>query len=449
MTVTRFAPSPTGRLHVGNIRAALHNWMLATQAGGRFVLRIDDTDAERSREEYVDAIRADLAWLGLHPDGEERQSARFDLYEREFARLAEAGRVYRSYETAQELDLKRKVQLGRGLPPIYDRAALALTDSDHDAMAASGAVPHWRFRLDHEAPIAWIDGIRGPQAFDPRQMSDPVVRRADGSWLYMLPSAIDDVAMGVTDVLRGEDHVSNTAAQLQMFEALGASPPRFAHEALLVGSEGKLSKRLGSLGIDALREAGVEPEALVALLARLGTADPVDSRLTLDELVASFDLARFGRAPARFDEAELHRVNAAIVHRLPFARVAHLLPAAMREGGMGEAAWDAIRPNLAHFDEVAEWWRVVTGPVEPPGFDPETRAYLARAAELLAAQDWGGDPWHTLTAALKAATGRKGKALFQPLRQALTGMDHGPEMAALLPLIGREGALRRLRPATD
>ena len=442
MTVTRFAPSPTGRLHVGNIRAALHNWMLAKQAGGRFVLRIDDTDAERSREEYVDAIRADLAWLGLHPDGEERQSARFDLYEREFARLAEAGRVYRSYETAQELDLKRKVQLGRGLPPIYDRAALALTDSDHDAMAASGAVPHWRFRLDHEAPIAWIDGIRGPQAFDPRQMSDPVVRRADGSWLYMLPSAIDDVAMGVTDVLRGEDHVSNTAAQLQMFEALGASPPRFAHEALLVGSEGKLSKRLGSLGIDALREAGVEPEALVALLARLGTADPVDSRLTLDELVASFDLARFGRAPARFDEAELHRVNAAIVHRLPFARVAHLLP-----DGMGEAAWDAIRPNLAHIDEAAEWWRVVTGPVEAPGFADNDRAYLAQAAQVAAALDWQGEPWHVLTAALKQATGRKGKPLFLPLRQALTGRDHGPEMAALLPLIGREQALGRLHAA--
>ncbi|MDP3675217.1 MAG: glutamate--tRNA ligase family protein, partial [Novosphingobium sp.] len=222
MIVTRFAPSPTGRLHVGNIRTALHNWMLAKKHGGRFLLRIDDTDAGRSREEYVEAIRADLAWLGLHPDGEERQSARFALYETQFARLVEAGRVYRAYETAQELDLKRKVQLGRGLPPIYDRAALALTDADHDALSATGVTPHWRFRLDSEAPIEWLDGIRGPQHFDPRQMSDPVVRRADGSWLYMLPSAIDDVAMGVTDVLRGEDHVSNTAAQLQMFEALGA-----------------------------------------------------------------------------------------------------------------------------------------------------------------------------------------------------------------------------------
>ena len=447
MTITRFAPSPTGRLHVGNIRTALHNWMLAKKHGGRFLLRIDDTDAERSREDYVDAIRADLAWLGLHPDGEERQSARFALYEREFARLAESGRVYRAYETAQELDLKRKVQLGRGLPPIYDRAALALGEADHAAMAAKGVAPHWRFRLDSETPIEWLDGIRGPQHFDPRQMSDPVVRRADGSWLYMLPSAIDDVAMGVTDVLRGEDHVSNTALQIQMFDALGAHAPRFAHEALLVGSEGKLSKRLGSLGVDALREAGIEPEALVALLARLGTSDPVDPRLTLDELVAHFDLARFGRAPARFDEAELHRVNAAIVHHLPFARVAHLLPAEMIQGGMGESAWDAIRPNLAHIDEAAEWWRVVTGPIATLEFADEDRGYLAQAAEALAALAPGDNPWAALTGALKAASGRRGKALFLPLRQALTGRDHGPDMAALLPLIGREAAVARLRDA--
>jgi glutamyl-tRNA synthetase len=448
MTITtRFAPSPTGRLHVGNIRTALHNWMLAKKHGGRFLLRIDDTDAERSREEFVVAIHADLAWLGLHPDGEERQSARFALYEREFARLIDSGRVYRAYETAQELDLKRKVQLGRGLPPIYDRAALALGEADHGAMAANGTAPHWRFKLEHDLPIEWLDGIRGAQHFDPRQMSDPVVRRADGSWLYMLPSAIDDVAMGITDVLRGEDHVSNTAAQLQMFAALGALAPRFAHEALLVGSEGKLSKRLGSLGVDALRDAGVEPEALVALLARLGTSDPVDPKLTVDDLIASFDLARFGRAPARFDEAELHRINAGIVHRLPFARVARLLPANLILEGMGEAAWDAIRPNLAHIDEAADWWQVVTGPVAAAPFADEDRAFLAEAAQVAAALDWASAPWPALTAALKATTGRKGKPLFLPLRQALTGRDHGPDMAALLPLIGRDAAISRLQAA--
>ena len=444
MITTRFAPSPTGNLHVGNIRTALHNWLLAKRASGRFLLRIDDTDAERSREEYVEAIRTDLAWLGLTPDGEERQSARFDLYEREFQRLAASGHVYRCYETAQELDLKRKVRLGRGLPPVYDRAALELSEADHAAKAAAGDMPHWRFMLDRTQPIEWTDGIRGPQHFDPALMSDPVVRRADGSWLYMLPSVIDDIAMGITDVLRGEDHVSNTATQLQMFTALGAEPPRFAHEALLVGAEGKLSKRLGSLGMSELREAGIEPEALIALLARLGTADPVDPALDAAALAASFDLSRFGRAPARFDEAELHRLNAAVVHHLPFARVAHLLPE-----GMSEAGWEAIRPNLAHIGEAAEWWQVVTGPVAAPALAEEDRGYLATAADLLTRMEWGNEPWQALTSALKDASGRKGKALFLPLRQALTGHDHGPEMAALLPLIGQGAALARLRTAAQ
>jgi len=442
MTITtRFAPSPTGRLHVGNIRTALHNWLLARKGGGRFLLRIDDTDAERSREEHVEAIRRDLAWLGLEPDSEERQSARFTLYEAAFERLVEAGRIYRCYETAQELELKRKVLLGRGLPPIYDRAALQLTEADHAAKAAEGIRPHWRFALDRSAPIEWEDGIRGPQHFEPAQLSDPVVRRADGSWLYMLPSAIDDIDMGVTDVLRGEDHVSNTVLQIQMFTALGAAPPRFAHEALLVGSEGKLSKRLGALGADSFRERGIEPEALVALLARLGTSLPVEPLADRAALIQGFDLATFGRAPARFDDGELERLNAGIVHQLPFDRVRHRLPE-----GMGEAGWEAIRPNIATIGEAADWWRIVIGPVEQPAFDPETRAYLAEAAHLLA---WGEDPWHRLTGALKEATGRKGKALFLPLRQALTGRDHGPDMAALLPLIGQAEARARLEAAGE
>ena len=437
--VTRFAPSPTGRLHVGNIRTALHNWLLARRHGGTFLLRIDDTDAARSREEHVVAIRADLAWLGLDTDAEQRQSARFAIYEAAFARLIAQGRVYRCYETQAELDLRRKVLLSRGLPPIYDRAALALTEADHAARAAAGEAPHWRFLLDHDTPIAWDDGIRGPQAFDPRQMSDPVVRRADGSWLYMLPSVIDDVEMGVTDVLRGEDHVSNTATQVQMFTALGAVVPRFAHAALLTGAEGKLSKRLGSLGVADMREAGIEPQAIIALLARLGTADPVDATLDPADLAAAFDLSRFGRAPARFDEAELDRINAGVIHRLPFAAVADRLPQ-----GMDEVAWLAIRPNLDRVAQAADWWQVVTGPIVAPATDTETRNYLDAAAGIAATLDWSTDPWSALTAALKEATGRKGKDLFAPLRRALTGMDHGPDMKALLPLIGREAALRRL-----
>lgn len=441
-TVTRFAPSPTGLLHIGNVRTALHNWLLAKRAGGKFLLRIDDTDAERSREDYVEAIRADLAWLGFHPDAEVRQSQRFDLYEREFQKLVAKGRVYRCYESAQELDLKRKVLLGRGLPPIYDRAALALTEADHQAKAEAGEKPHWRFLLDRETPIEWQDGVRAAQHFDAAQMSDPVIRRADGSWLYMLPSVIDDIDMGVTQVLRGEDHVSNTALQIQMFTALDAAPPVFAHTALLTGAEGKLSKRLGSLGMAELREAGIEPEAVVALLARLGTSDPVDPALDAEALAASLDLSRFGRAPARFDEAELARVNAAIIHRLPFARVADRLPS-----GMAQPAWQAIRPNLTTVAEAADWWAVIRGPIAPPAADAETREFLAQAATVAATIDWSAQPWADLTAALKDTTGRKGKALFLPLRQALTGRDHGPDMAALLPLIGRDEALARLQRA--
>lgn len=438
MTVTRFAPSPTGFLHIGNLRAALHNWMFAKKAGGRFLLRIDDTDAQRSEERFVEAIRRDLAWLGLVPDGEERQSARFDRYEAVFADMVARGRIYPAYETPEELDLRRKILAGRGLPPVYDRAALKLSDDDRARFEAEGRRPHWRFRLE-AAPIEWDDMVRGPQRFDGALLSDPVVRRADGSWLYLLPSVIDDADMGVTHVVRGEDHVSNTATQMQMFQAMGAVPPQFAHEALLVGNEGKLSKRLGSLGVEHFREQGIEPEAVVALLARLGTSDPVEAVVDPAPLIDAFDFARFGRAPARFDEAELAQVNARIVHQLPFERVADKLPA-----GMDAAAWEAVRGNLERVADAADWWRVVTGPVEALPVAEEDRAFLARAAEVAAGLDWS-DPWAGLTATLKAETGRKGKALFLPLRRALTGMDHGPDMAALLPLIGRERALERLR----
>ncbi|WP_213979612.1 glutamate--tRNA ligase [Sphingomonas sp. dw_22] len=440
MTVTtRFAPSPTGGLHVGNLRTALHNWLFARRHGGRFLLRIDDTDLARSEERHVDSIRADLAWLGLIPDGEERQSARFDRYEARFADLIAAGRVYPAYETAEELDLKRKVLLGRGLPPVYDRAALALSDADRTRLEVEGVQPHWRFRLDHEAGIEWDDLVRGPQRFDPKTMSDPVVRRADGSWLYLLPSVIDDIDMGVSHVVRGEDHVSNTATQLQMFSALGATPPAFAHEALLTGNEGKLSKRLGSLGVAHFREIGIEPQALIALLARLGTSDPVEPFADPAPLIEGFDFARFGRAPARFDEAELAQLNARIVHQLGFDRVAARLPA-----GMDAAAWEVIRPNLSTVAAAADWWAVVEGPVESPAPAEEDRPFLARAAAIAAAIDWSADPWHALTTALKAETDRKGRALFLPLRLALTGRDHGPDMAALLPLIGKDRAIARL-----
>ncbi|KEO89801.1 glutamyl-tRNA ligase [Erythrobacter longus] len=439
MVTTRFAPSPTGRLHVGNIRTALHNWMLAQEEGGEFILRIDDTDAERSKEEYVDAIRADLKWLSLNWTREERQSTRLDAYESAFQSLRDAGRIYPAYETSQELELKRKVQLGRGLPPIYDRGALAMTDEQRAAKEAEGIQPHWRFKLDHDEAIEWVDGVRGNTKFDAKLLSDPVIRRADGSWLYMLPSTIDDVDMGVTQVLRGEDHVSNTAVQIQMFTAMGATPPKFAHEALLVGKEGKLSKRLGSLGCDAFREKDIEPTAIIALLARLGTSLPVEPIADRATLLETFDLGTFGRAPAKFDDADLERINTAIVHAMPYDAVKDRLPE-----GMDEAGWHAVQPNISTVGEVTEWWRLVTGPIESCEFSDEDKAYLAQAAETLT---WGDDPWGALTSALKEATGRKGKPLFLPLRQALTGMNHGPDMGELLPLIGEAEAKVRLEKA--
>jgi glutamyl-tRNA synthetase len=429
--VTRFAPSPTGNLHVGNVRAALHNWMWARKHGGRFLLRIDDTDAERSKEEYVTGIRADLDWLGLDRDGEARQSERFALYESRLDALKAVGRVYACYETPEELDLRRKILLGRGLPPVYERLS-------EDTPIPDGRAPHWRFKLDHSAPIEWTDMIRGDQHFDPKLLSDPVIRRADGSWLYMLPSAIDDVDMGITHVVRGEDHVTNTAAQIQMFSAMDAQTPVFAHEALLTGSEGKLSKRLGSLGMDAFREQGIEPQAIIALLARLGTSDPVEPVATSAPLIATIDFARFGRAPARFDEAELVGLNAKILHQTDYSAVAERLPS-----GMDADAWAVIRPNLHRLSDAQDWWSVVEGPVTGQN-SAEDLGFLAQAGQIASGLDWQSDPWHALTTALKEATGRKGKLLFLPLRVALTGREHGPDMGALLPLIGKERAIERL-----
>ncbi|MDV3256486.1 MAG: glutamate--tRNA ligase [Sphingomonas sp.] len=435
--VTRFAPSPTGRLHVGNIRTALHNALFALKSGGRFLLRIDDTDLERSREEFVAAIIDDLGWLGLSPAMIVRQSERFELYEREFERLRDAGLVYACYETPEELELRRKILLGRGLPPVYERKPA-------DEPPPPGIAPHWRFRLDHDQPIEWDDLIRGHQKFEAAKISDPVIRRADGSWLYLLPSVIDDIDLEITHIVRGEDHVSNSAVQLQMFAALGASPPALAHEALLVAAEGKLSKRLGSTGVDALREAGIEPMALNSLLARLGTSQPVEARATLGELARGVDFSTFGRAPAHFDLKEVEQVNARLLHQLDYAEVADRLPAEI-----GEDEWLALRGNLAHLGEASDWVSVLRGQDMPAGeVVPDDKPLLAEAARIAEGLDWSDDPWHQLADALKASTGRKGRALFRPLRLAITGRESGPEMAPLLHLIGKQRVTRRLEAAS-
>jgi glutamyl-tRNA synthetase len=433
--VTRFAPSPTGRLHVGNIRTALHNFLFARKHGGTFVLRIDDTDRERSTAEFDQAIGDDLEWMGLTPDKIVRQSERFGLYEREFQRLNGAGRVYACYETPEELELRRKVLLGRGLPPVYERRPA-------NAPVPEGREPHWRFRLDHDAPIVWNDLIRGEQRFDPKLLSDPVVRREDGSWLYLLPSVIDDVDLGITHVVRGEDHVSNSAAQIQMFEALGAKPPGFAHEALLVAAEGKLSKRLGSYGAEHLRAEGVEPMAMLSVLARIGTSQPVEPVANVGELAASFDFSTFGRAPAHFDPKEVELVNARLLHKLDYAAVADRLPS-----DATEEDWLLLRPNLERLSDFPVWYAVLHGDIEPPELSHEERLLMKEAAVAAGKLDWSAEPWRALTDELKQSSGKKGRELFHPLRLALTSRESGPEMAGLVARMGKDRAIKRLEAA--
>jgi glutamyl-tRNA synthetase len=439
MTVkVRFAPAPTGRLHVGNIRTAVANWLFAKKSGGRFVLRVDDTDFARSTEEFIQGIEDDLTWLGLVWDETDRQSRRTATHERAAEKLKADGRLYPAYETQTELDRRRKVQLSRGQPPIYDRAALSLTEDEKRAFEAEGRRPHWRFRLDGRR-VAWNDLIRGECEVDTTSMSDPVLIREDGAFLYTLPSVADDIDLGITHVVRGEDHVTNTGVQIEIFEALGAKAPHFAHHPLLVGADGEaLSKRLGSLSVSELRREGFEPLAVTSHLAKLGTSDTLEVAPSLESLAEGFDFAKIGRAPARYDADDLKRLNAQILHAMPYNEAKPRLEALAAD--LGEAFWLAIRANLSVLPDVTAWAEVINGPVAPL---VEDQAFLDQArAELPEALD--GDSWKAWTDAVKAATGAKGRGLFMPLRQALTGLDHGPEMGPLLPLIGRERALARL-----
>ena len=437
----RFAPSPTGHLHIGNARTALLNWLFSRRAGGNFVLRLDDTDRERSREEFAKAIIADLAWLGIDPVQTVRQSDRETFYRAAADRLTAAGRLYPCYETADELERRRRRRLARGLPPVYDRAALELTEDDIRRFEAEGRRPHWRFRLS-DTTIEWVDICRGEQGFPPGSLSDPVLIREDESWLYTLPSVVDDIELDITHVIRGEDHVANTAVQIDLFRALGAAPPVFAHHNLLkaAGGEG-LSKREGSLSLAALRDAGYEAMAVASVAVLIGSPEPVEPMPDLEALAEKVDLARLSRAPATFDEVELRSVNARLVHEFPFEDVAERLAAMGITGGA--AFWEAVRPNLDRVSDAAEWWQVVQGPVVSAA-DPTDADFLSAAATSLPEEPWDETTWEQWTGTLKAATGRKGGALFRPLRLALTGRAHGPEMKRLLPLIGRAEASRRL-----
>ena len=439
----RFAPSPTGRIHAGNIRTALFNWLFARKMGGRLLLRLDDTDKERSTEEFARGIEEDLSWLGIDWAKKVRQSERFDRYNAAVESLKREGRLYPAYETPEELELKRKRQLVRGRPPVYDRAALKLTEEDKARFESEGLKPHWRFKLE-QRDVVWDDLVRGRQHVDAASLSDPVLVRADGTYLYTLPSVVDDIDLGITHVIRGEDHVVNTAPQIQLFEALRATPPSFGHHSLLVTAEGQaLSKRDRSLSIEGLRQDGIEAPAVASYVATLGTSDPVAPHASLDELVQRFDFSKLSRAPARFDPVELRTLNAKVLHILPFRAVAPRLRATGVGGG--EGFWEAVRGNLARLDEAKLWWRVAQGPLKPV---IEDRELCHMAAQLLPPEPWDDATWSAWSSAVKAATGITGKALFQRLRLALTGEEQGPELKHLLPLIGRRRAAARLEGHT-
>jgi glutamyl-tRNA synthetase len=440
MSVTvRFAPSPTGRLHAGNIRTALFNALFARKADGRLILRLDDTDRDRSTAEFARGIEEDLSWLGVEWAKKVHQSDRFDRYAEAVAKLKASGRLYPAYETQEELELKRKRQLARGRPPVYDRAALKLTAEEKAKLEAEGRKQHWRFRLE-QRDVVWDDLVRGRQHVDAASLSDPVLVREDGSYLYTLPSVVDDIDLGISHVIRGEDHVANTAPQIQLFEALGAPPPAFGHHSLLVGADGQaLSKRDRSLAIEGLRAEGIEPLAVASYVAMLGTSDAVAPHASLDDLVPGFDFSKLSRAPSRFDPHELRLLNARLLHMLPFGAVADRLRAMGVAGD--ETFWQAVKGNLAVLADAKLWWEVVSGALQPVIED----AKLCReAAALLPPEPWDETTWSTWSSAVKQATGAKGKALFQPLRLALTGREHGPELKHLLPLIGRARAAARL-----
>ena len=437
MTTTRFAPSPTGWLHIGNLRAALFNYAIARKAGGTFVLRIDDTDLSRSEDRYIEGIKEDLTWLGITWDRVEHQSARMDRYNAARDKLIEMGRLYECFETPVELDLKRKKQLNMGKPPVYDRAALALSEDEKDTLRAERG-SHWRFKLDL-ARITWTDGIIGEISIDAASVSDPVLFKNDGQILYTLASVVDDVEMGMTDVVRGSDHVTNTATQIQIMEALGGTVPRFAHHSLLTGPQGEaLSKRLGTLALRDLRAQGVAPEAVLSLMARLGSSDPVELRATVQEVVDGFDIAKFGSAPTKFDAEDLWPLTARHIATLEASDVAEALsgvPEALRE-----RFWAAIRGNITKLDEVSGWWDFFRDGATPLVED-EDREFIAQAFDMLGDAPYADDTWSTWTTAVKEATGRKGKGLFMPLRKAVTGRARGPEMADVMPLLQKKPTL--------
>ncbi|MBH9975385.1 MULTISPECIES: glutamate--tRNA ligase [Bartonella] len=455
MIKVRFAPSPTGYIHIGNTRIALFNWLFAKAEQGKYVLRFDDTDIERSKQEYIDGIGIDLDWLGIKPDEIYYQSKRFDRYNDVVEKLKQQGLLYPCYETQEELERRRKIRLSRKLPPIYGRESLKLEPEEIKAFEAEGRKPHWRFKLPNfdtdpfktrRTDVHWDDVVRGPQTIDLASMSDPILIREDGSYLYTLPSVVDDIDMGITHIIRGDDHVTNTGVQIAIFEALGAHAPTFGHINLLTTISGEgLSKRKGDLSIRSLREEGFEPMAVESLAVLIGTSENVTACRTQEELLEHFDLASASKSSAKFDPADLLTLNKHIVHLLEFDEVKARLEKLGIAGKDASPFWYAVRGNIDKVNEAKFWWERLEKDGSFNAVSKEDRDYVHQSVSYLPEGEFNETSWKSWTEALKKATGRKGRALFMPLRQALTGLDHGPEMAALLPLLGKTKTLERLK----
>ena len=443
---SRFAPSPTGYIHVGNCRTLLVNWLFTRVHKGTFLLRLDDTDFERSEKRYEVALLEDLKWLGLDYDDYLKQSDRMARYAEVAETLKQQGHLYPCYETAEELEFKRKRQAAQGLPPLYDRGALTLTNQQKQVYEAEGRHPHWRFLLK-DAPIEWNDMVRGPIHFEGKNLSDPVLIREDGVPLYTFASVVDDMDTEITHIIRGEDHITNTAVQIQLWDALGLPSHKitFGHLSLLQGVEGsQLSKRLGTESIRDFRDKGILPMAINSLLAKIGTSDAIHPAQTLQELVASFDIQKFSRATPKFSVEELWVLNEKLIHHMSHeeaqkqSQFAHLDP----------AFWEAVRPNLKSLSELDDWWKICRGDIETH-VDADDKDFIREACTTLPRGPWDQNPWEAWIATLQETTGRKGKSLFKPLRQALTGQEHGPELKSILGLMGSELAHQRLAAALE
>ena len=439
--ICRFAPSPTGRLHVGNVRTALMNWLFVREKRGKFILRIDDTDTSRSTDAYESGIKDDLNWLGLDWDHTFNQSDRFQTYISIAEKLKKNGLLYACYETSEELDRQRKLQRVQGKPPVYNRSGLELTSHQKTAYEDEGRRPHWRFRLSG-AIVTWNDMVRGNQSVDTSSLSDPVLIREDGTFLYTLPSVVDDIDKNITHVIRGEDHVTNSGAQIEVFKALSKHIPTFAHTPLLVGKDGKgLSKRLGSLSMEELKSQGFEPLAICSLLGKIGTSDSIEPRASMNILTSEFSFSKIGRAPARFDEAELELLNGKLLNELSYKDVSTKLS----EIGIiaSKDFWELIRSNILKMNDAILWNEIIFKDIQGQ-INEEDKDFCFGAAEMLPSSITH-NTWSEWTNALKIKYNRKGRNLFMPLRKALTGLDKGPEMAKLIVLLGSDKARERLR----